>query len=99
MKIRFTQTAINEINDIFSYVAERNPAAALAVISEIDRTIARLARFPEMGHPKYKPDIRALPVGRFRRYLVFYTIAGDEVVILNVRHGARRQLWEMREEL
>ena len=97
MKVRFTRTAVTEINEIFSYIAERNPSAALAVVSQIDRTIARLAKFPAMGHLKYKPNIRMLPVGRFRQYLVFYTIEGDEIVILNVRHGARRRPWESSE--
>jgi toxin ParE1/3/4 len=94
MKIRFTQTAIAEIDEIFSYIARHNPTAAAAVIGQIDRTIARLARYPAMGHPKLNAGIRMLPVGRFRQYLVFYTIEGDEVVILSVRHGARRRPWE-----
>ena len=86
MKIRFTQ--------IFSYIARDNPTAAAAVTRQIDRTIARLAEFPSMGRPKLKAGIRMLPAGRFRHYLVIYTIEGDEVVILSVRHGARRPPWE-----
>jgi len=94
MKIRFTRNAAAEIDEIFSYIARHNPTAAAAVIRQIDRTIARLAKYPAMGHVKYKPDVRMLPVGRFRQYLVFYTIESDEVVIVSVRHGARRRPWE-----
>jgi toxin ParE1/3/4 len=94
MKIRLTRTAAGEIDEIFYYISRHNPTAAAAVVRQIDRTIARLAKYPEMGHLKYRANVRMLPVGRFRQYLVFYTIEGDEVVILSVRHGARRHPWE-----
>ena len=94
MKIRFTRNATTEIDEIFSYIARENPSAATTVVREIDRTIARLARYPELGHQKYKGNVRMLPVARFRQYLVFYTIEAREVVILSVRHGARRPPWE-----
>jgi hypothetical protein len=35
-----------------------------------------------------------LPVRRYPQYLVFYTVREDEVVVLNVRHAARRHPWE-----
>jgi len=46
MKIRFTRNAAAEIDEIFSYIARHNPTAAAAVIRQIDRTIARLAKYP-----------------------------------------------------
>jgi toxin ParE1/3/4 len=94
MKIRFTRNATAEIDEIFSYIARENPRAATTVIREVDRTIARLARYPKLGHLKYTPNVRMLPVARFRRYLVFYTIEATELVILSVRHSARRHPWE-----
>jgi toxin ParE1/3/4 len=94
MKVRFTRTAAAEIGEIFSYIARDNPKAAATVLEQIDRTIARLAKYPEIGHLKHEPAVRMLPVGRFRQYLVFYTIESDQVVILSVRHGARRRPWE-----
>jgi len=47
-----------------------------------------------MGRLKYQNVVRMLPVRRYPQYLVFYAIEGNEVVILNVRHAARRHLWE-----
>jgi plasmid stabilization system protein ParE len=34
-----------------------------------------------------------MPV-RSSPYLIFYTVKGDEIVILHVRHGARRYPWD-----
>jgi plasmid stabilization system protein ParE len=49
---------------------------------------------PEIGTPKYRGIVRMQTVRRCRQYLVFYAIEANEVVILNVRHGARRRPWE-----
>ncbi|HEY4775236.1 MAG TPA: type II toxin-antitoxin system RelE/ParE family toxin [Xanthobacteraceae bacterium] len=40
-----------------------------------------------------EPNVRRMPVGRYP-FLVFYTVDQDEVVILHVRHGARKPPWE-----
>jgi plasmid stabilization system protein ParE len=53
-----------------------------------------ISKFPGLGRVKYQQAVRMLPVRRYPRYLVFYTVHHDEVVILNVRHGARRLPWE-----
>jgi plasmid stabilization system protein ParE len=40
-----------------------------------------------------KSDVRRVYIRRFR-YSMFYTVDGDEIVILHVRHAARRWPWE-----
>ena len=79
MKIRITRTAAAEIDEIFSYIARHNPRAAEAVVRQIDRTIGRIGKYPAMGHLKYRANVRMLPVGRFRQYVVFYTIEDDDI--------------------
>jgi plasmid stabilization system protein ParE len=37
--------------------------------------------------------VRRVYIRRFR-YSLFYTVEGDEIVILHVRHAARRWPWE-----
>jgi plasmid stabilization system protein ParE len=46
-----------------------------------------------MGHPKYKPGVRMITVRRYP-YLIFYTVENNEVLIMSVRHGARRPIDE-----
>ena len=48
--------------------------------------IEGLALVPEMAQLTDEPGVRRLPV-RSYPYVIFYTIEGDEVVILHVRHG------------
>jgi plasmid stabilization system protein ParE len=89
MRIRFTATALLEIDQITRYVSERNPAAAKALIDRIEDAIDMLADIPEMAQTTDEPGVRRFPLGSFP-FLIFYTIESDEVVILHVRHGARR---------
>jgi plasmid stabilization system protein ParE len=78
MKLRFTATALAEINDIHDYISKESPVAAKAVVLRIEQVVARIAEFP------------VVPVGPFP-YLTFYTVSGDTVIIRNVRHGQRRR--------
>ncbi len=94
MRVRYTETALAEIEEIFSYIEADNPAAAAAVKAHIEHTIRLIGRLPKMGRLKYREIVRMLPIRRYPQYLVFYAIEGDEVVILNVRHGARRSPWD-----
>jgi toxin ParE1/3/4 len=93
MRVRYTATALSETEEIISYIAEHNRSAAVAVRERIERTIALLAEIPEMAQLTDEPGVRKLPL-RSYPYVIFYTVNGDELVILHVRHGARRLPWE-----
>ena len=94
MRVRYTDTALAEIQQIFSYIETDNPRAAAVVVAQVEHTIGLIGNFPRMGPVKYRQVVRMLPVRRYPQYLVFYAIEGNEVVILNVRHAARRRPWE-----
>jgi len=47
MKVRFTATALIEIDDIFAYLAARNAKAAATLIERVEKTVALLAEFPD----------------------------------------------------
>ena len=91
MKVKFARPALAELDAIFAYIHQRNPIAAGQVVARVREIAAQLGRFPDMGHPKYKPGVRMITVRRYP-YLIFYTVANDEVLILSVRHGARRPI-------
>jgi toxin ParE1/3/4 len=95
MKVRYTATALRELNEILAYVAERNVGAAAAVRVRIENLVGQLSLFPFMAQETELIGVRRLPLGNFP-YAIFYTVEGDEVVVLHVRHGARRPLWDLR---
>jgi plasmid stabilization system protein ParE len=50
MKIRWSETALAEIEDIFSYIYEHNRSAAASVVERIEALAALLEEFPFVGH-------------------------------------------------
>jgi toxin ParE1/3/4 len=91
MKVRYTATALREIDSIFVYVAGRDAAAAGKIVARVEQLVSRLAEFPFLGHVVDEPDVRVVPLGRYP-YLVFYRVASEEVAILHVRHAAHLPL-------
>jgi toxin ParE1/3/4 len=97
MRVRFTTTALSEVDEICAYIAAANPRAASEMRERIERAAARLRDNAAVGPETDEPGVRQLTVTR-SPYLIFYTVGTNETVILHVRHGARRRPWEVREK-
>ena len=88
MRIRYTEEAIADVEEILSYIALRNSTAAEVVDEVIELTVARIASFPYSAQATDEPGVRMAPAGRFP-YLIFYSVVRNAVWILRVRHAAR----------
>jgi plasmid stabilization system protein ParE len=93
MRVRYTGTAITEIDDICAYIEQHNPKAAADVAAAIERTIVRIAKRPKSAPVVHQGKVLAKLVERCQ-YRVFYEFEGDEVVIRNVRSTRRQRPWE-----
>lgn len=88
MRLRFTVEARGHIAAIYSYIRDRNPAAATQVVARIRLAAERLTELPRMGHAgrvagTYEWVVRGLP------YIIVYQADATEVLILGVFHGAQ----------
>jgi plasmid stabilization system protein ParE len=90
MKVRYTATALEEIEDILTNIARDNSSAALRVSVTILATIDRVAEFPHTAVEADVPGVRVAPVLPYR-YLIFVSIANDVLIVRNVRHSARQR--------
>jgi plasmid stabilization system protein ParE len=93
MKIRFTATALDEVEEILSYIAQRNPSAAVTIADAIRQAVAQAAARPKSSPVVFDNDVRAKLVGRFQ-YRVYYVVLGDELIVRNVRSTRRQRPWE-----
>jgi plasmid stabilization system protein ParE len=93
MKVRYTETALVEIDEIFAYIAKHNVKAAATIVDRARATIDQLASYPRLGQVASESGVRTIQIGRYP-FLVFYALEQDEVVILHVRHTARRRPWD-----
>ena len=92
MKVRYSPRAVADLGTIADYLTKRSPQGARAVERAIRTTVALIADFPGCGPAvEQRPNVRVLPVTRYP-YLVFYTVADNAVVVLHIRHAARKPI-------
>ena len=91
MKLRYERGALADLDEIFSYVAQNNRAAAARLVARFEDASRRIAEAPYIGEAARKSRFRRWVVGN---YLIVYEVGTEEVVIHYVRHGARRRPWE-----
>jgi plasmid stabilization system protein ParE len=93
MRIRYTVPAQADLDEIYTYVSEDNPFAAERIKRQIKIDVDLLGDLPFISRESDYPGVRIRKVRRYP-YLIFYSVEADEIVILHVRHGARRWPWE-----
>jgi toxin ParE1/3/4 len=91
MRVRFSSPARDELGAIYSYIAEHNPTAAQRVKARIREAAEQLSNAPYMGRKTDRAEVRVRIVNPYP-YLIFYTIRDQEVLVLHIRHAARRPL-------
>ncbi len=88
MKVRFTSPARSDLESIYAYVSRHDPKAAARIIDGIIERAEALGSHPYTGRPANEAGVRVAALPRYR-YLIFYSIAGEELHILHVRHMSR----------
>ena len=88
MRLRYTLPALADLDQILDYIVSRSPQGARNVQARIRTVIDLLVQYPYVGTPTADPSIRRITTPPYP-YLIFYEVAGDEIVIHAVRHGAR----------
>ncbi len=88
MGLFWTPEAIQDREDIYDFIEQDNPAAALDLDELFSESASRLIDDPNCGRPGVVPGSRELVV--HKHYMLVYDVAGKQVRILNVVHTARR---------
>ena len=90
MKIIFAPRVYGQLEDIYSYIAEDDPAAARQVIAAIRAGIDRFELRPLSGRPWEGQTRRILSIPKYR-YLIYVDVdqEAETVEVLNVWHMSR----------
>lgn len=88
-RVRVSDAAKQDRLEIWFHIASDNPAAADALLEDLDTKLRMLADSPGLGRmrPELGAQIRHFPVGN---YLIFYSQLPDGISVLRILHGARR---------
>jgi addiction module RelE/StbE family toxin len=89
MKIRWSPTAISDLDSIRDYIARDSFLAARKITRRIQESVNRLINFPLSGRVGRIPGTRELVIPG-TSYIVAYRIQGEEVQIASVLHGKQR---------
>lgn len=102
-RIKYAPVAVDDMDEIFSYISQENVTAAGSMLEQLDRQIKQLAEFPQMGailaadeYPLVDHGYRFIVV---QPYLVFYRIIDGAIVIHRILHGRRDYLRELFDSL
>jgi len=88
MTVRFSVSALADIQSIYDFVAQEAPSAAARIVSGIDEAAGRLDRFPLSGRIGAVELTRELVVPRLPN-IVVYRVTKGAVEIIAVFHAAR----------
>ncbi|MCG8344051.1 MAG: type II toxin-antitoxin system RelE/ParE family toxin [Chlorobiales bacterium] len=80
--------AVEDLAEIWDYIAEDSPNRANSFIDSIDRQFHKLAESPHIGRSRSEllSGLLSYPIGR---YIVFYLIISGGIEIVRVLHAAR----------
>lgn len=92
MNVIWSPRARRNLDEIFTYILDENPSAAVRVIEAIESRVADLARYPDLGRPGSVANTRELVITS-TPYVVAYRLRDRprRIEIIAVIHGAR--LW------
>ena len=88
MRLRYTRPALADLDAILDYITKHSPQGAKRVHARVQTVIDLLLSHPRIGVQTEDSTIRRINTSPYP-YLIFYEIAGDEIIIHAVRHGAR----------
>jgi addiction module RelE/StbE family toxin len=87
MTVRWTLTALRDLESLHDYVSQEEPDAADATVEKILLGMESLSRHPEMGRSGRVAATRELVVPPF---VIAHRLRRGTVEILAIVHGARR---------
>jgi toxin ParE1/3/4 len=91
VNIRYTRRALEQIDQVLTYIEARSPQGAVHVRDRIAALVALLQEHPRAGRATSRPNVRRLPVNPYP-YLIDYRVTATEIIIMRFRHAARRPI-------
>ncbi len=90
MKLRYSPSALADLESVLAYIEARSPQGAHKVQARIQAVMSRILQYPMIGTQTDDPAIRRMTVSPYP-YLIFYEPTNEEIIIRAVRHAVRKR--------
>ncbi len=97
MRLIWSPLATQNAHALASFIAQDKPVAAIKWLEDLFERIELLQVLPESGRIVPEIGIDSIREVIFGQYRVIYQLAGEQIMILTVRHG--KQLLNLNESL
>ena len=90
VEIKWTNNALEELDDIALYISKDSPKYAQILVKQIYEMISHLKQFPKFGRkvPEYNdPNLREI---LYKNYRIVYLVKDTYLEIISVIYGSRR---------
>lgn len=90
MKVFWTQTAVENLSAIYTYIAQNSLQYAARIVDRITRRSEQIANFPFSGRtvPEFETEqIREVIEGSYR---IIYYIKAEQIEVLAIIHGSQK---------
>jgi toxin ParE1/3/4 len=91
VRLRLSRPAARQLDKVLTYIAAHNPQGARHVQERLQAVMDLLLLHPFAGHITARRGIRRILANPYP-YAVTYSVGQNEVIVLGIRHTARRPL-------
>jgi toxin ParE1/3/4 len=88
MIVELTAAAEADLEAIGDYIAQGNPIRAQSFVRELLRSCTELTDMPEAWPVVPRYEVNGVRRRVHGRYLIFYRVSADRIVVLHVLNGA-----------
>ena len=94
LRIDVKYTAELDLLEALEFLREESPTTAIRFVEAFEKTLGDLSKMPEIGSMYEFSNLRLHGIRRWRingfeKYLIFYRVEYDAIVILRVIYGTR----------
>ena len=89
--VKYTESAEEDLDNIFEYIAEDNLEKAIEFTEELRKSANLLADFPFMGREREDEELLLINSRKkvYRNYIIYYSVIGGAVYIEHIQHGSK----------
>ena len=90
MIVKWSSSALSELEEVYDYIDFRNPKSALRIKISIVDTGTQLGHFPEMGQAVDREGLRRQIIQGLP-YILIYRVTDSAVEIISIVHAKRNR--------